>query len=630
MKFNNLITIICITAMAVYTIAEEVVEEVKKTEEEVVVEDNATAFNITEELIENRSLWDKISSAVWTLLGIIVFCVIAVKNAWDTRSNKCGGVLCGPQQFIRPSKTALSALLMSKFSDPKQKKHAKRIMDLLEAVLERKYASVQEQLTDDYDAFDPVCARASEGEKDDQYVVEKRHQREGRLLSNVELLLEKANFVPLTQSVAEFALAEDYILTVPVDVKWEAIDSEMLRYHRLNATAAAIDAEIEAMRRTGSASKRLGVLAAKRDAEAQNPLFEHKDQIMIYHRGITMDITRGKLMSEKIDALTERIMSRAFGFVRTILNLLPFVPKPKPTPEVLDMSRGVPAEECITMKRVRLQNKVLNPANFLLETTVQEPAFEEVFVLWRPKAESDTIAQMALSGLATSHVDKSHFIFAKTLRSIPLADLELVFPEKHIHMKPFDLIMMVSGLCTAAIALVSQLFTASTSSGSTGSSISSLVVTAAVAAVMKTMSSYTANMNYYNSVVQAGLNARTLGNNRCAFTYLVDAVKVQEYKETALALFCLLLQGGNSDAKKLQERCDMIIQEIDSDRTLYPVPCTIQIDDAIEKLQEFGLSTPDGKPSLVERDMEAIGNILEKYLLKQVTESVNRHSEDEK
>jgi len=588
-------------------------------------EDSNLTFgiNITEELIENRSLWDKISSAVWTLLGIIVFCVIAVKNAWDTRSNKCGGVLCAPQQYIRVSKTALSRLLTSKFTDAKQKKHAKRIMDLLDAILERKYASVQEQLTDDYDAFDPVSARESEENPNDQYKVDKRHQREGRLLSNVELLLEKANFVPLTQSVAEFALAEDYILTVPVDVKWDAIDSEMLRYHRINATANAINAEIESMRRNGAASKRLGALAAKRDAEAQNPLFEHKDQIMIYHRGMTMDITRGKLMSEKIDALTERIMSRIFGFMRAILNLLPFVPKKKPAPEVLDMSCGVPAEDCITMKRVRLQSKVLNPANFLLETTVQEPAFEEVFVLWRPKEDSETIAQMALSGLATSHVDKSHFIFAKTMRGVPLADLELVFPEKHIHMKPFDLIMMVSGLCTAAIALVSQLFTAATTTGSSG--LSSLVVTAAIAAVMKTMSSYTANMNYYNSVVQAGLNARTLGNNRCAFTYLVDAVKVQEFKETALALFTLLQVGGSCEAKKLQERCDLLVQQIDNDRTANPVPCTLQVDDAIEKLQEFGLATKDENPTLIEKDMEAIADILEKYLMKQVNESVHRH-----
>jgi len=581
-------------------------------------------INITEELIEHRSLWDKVSSAIWTLLGIIVFCVIAVKNAWDERSNKCGGVLCAPQQYIRASKTALARLIASKYSDPKQKKQVKHIMNLLDAVLERKYANIQEQITDDYDAFDPVSARGTEDSAKDQYAIEKRVQREGRLLSNVQLLLEKANFVPLTQSAYEFALGEDYILTVPVDVNWEAIDKEMLRYHRLNSTAAALESQIESMR--SGASKDLSDIAAKREAEAQNPLYEHKDEIMIFHRGMTLDITRGKLVSEKIDALTERIMSRVFGFVKAILNVLPFVPKKKPPPEVLDMSYGTPAEECVNVKRVRLQSKVLNPANFLLETTVQEPAFEEVFILWRPKADSETVAQMALSGLATSNIDKAHFIFAKTLRCVPLADLELVFPEKHIHMKPFDLIMLVSGLCTAAIALVSQVFTASTS-GVT-SDLSSLVVTAAVAAVMKTFSSYSSNMTNYNNVVQAGLNARTMGNNRCAFTYLVDAVKVQEFKETVLALFTLLQLGGSSDAKTIQERSDMLIQQVDSDRTTNPVPCILQVDDALQKLKEFGLAADGDAPSLVNKDMDAIADILENYLTKQVKESIQQHSTD--
>jgi len=581
-------------------------------------------LNITEELIEHRSLWDKISSAVWTLLGITVFCVIAVKNAWDERSNTCGGVRSAPQEYIRASKTALSRVIAGKYTDPKQKKQVKRIMDLLDAVLERKYANVQEQITDDYDAFNPLSARDTEESAKDQYVTEKRLRREGRLLSNVKLLLEKANFVPLTQSAYEFALGEDYILTVPVDVKWDAIDSEMLRYHRINSAASALESEIESMRSTGAASKGLNALAAKRQAEAQNPLYEHKDEVMIFHRGMTLDITRGKLVSEKIDALTERIMSRVFGFVKAILNLLPFVPKKKPPPEVLDMSYGAPEEDCITVKRVRLQSKVLNPANFLLETTVQEPAFEEVFVLWRPKADSETVAQMALSGLATSHIDKSHFIFAKAMRGVPLADLELVFPEKHIHMKPFDLIMMVSGLCTAAIALVSQVFNAQSSGGG---DLSSIVVTAAVAAVMKTFSSYSANMNYYNSVVQAGLNARTMGNNRCAFTYLVDAVKVQEFKETALALFSLIQLGGSSDAKTLKERSEMLIQQVDSDRTANPVPCTLQVDDALTKLQEFGLASEGAEPRLVDVDMDNLAEILENFLTKQVKDSVHHHSD---
>ena len=610
------------------------------------------AANATAEALREQTLWERVSGVVWTLLGVVVFTVIAVKNAWDTRSNNCGGVRCAPQEYIRISKTTLGRALAGKYGDRAQRRQVKRLLGLLDVVLERKYAPVQDEVVADYDAFDPTAARgnsAADGGAGagDAYVQARRQRREARFLGNVQLLLERAGFVPLTQSVADFALAEDYILTVPVDVNWDAFDSDMLRTHRLNATVAALDARITALRESrggagaGAATSAAAVLQRGRAARAlaaapREALFEHKDEVLLYHRGLTLDVTRGKLMSEKIDALTERAISWAFGFVRRLLDALPFVPKKAPAPDVLDMSGGASADRCTTVQRVRLQSKVLNPANFLLETTVQEPAFEEVFLLWRPKPESDTVAQMALSGLATSHADRAHYIFAKAMRGIPLADLELAFPEKHIHMKPFDLIMMVSGVCTALIALASQLFAAH-SHASSAHDMSSLVLTAAVAAVMKTVSSYTANMNYYNSVVQAGLNARTMGNNRCALTYLVDSVKAQEFKQAAVALVALLLAGADGPAARtdLQQRCDTLLMQIDCDRITNPVPCSLQLDDALATLRECGLvaapssSSADTVPRLATRDMDALAALLEDHLAKQLHDSVQQRNDDD-
>lgn len=638
--FQSLWAIGCIAAVAVA--ADATVSAVNATEEGEVA--NATA----EALREEQTLWERVSGVVWTLLGVVVFTVIAVKNAWDTRSNNCGGVRCAPQEYIRISKTTLGRALAGKYGDRAQRRQVKRLLGLLDVVLERKYAPVQDELVADYDAFDPTAARgnsAAEGSAGagDEYAQQRRQRQETRFLRSVQLLLERAGFVPLTQSVADFALAEDYILTVPVDVNWDAFDSDMLRNHRIAAAADAIDAKIAALRsagkkKAGSSSSSAAVAAAlqrrvdARMGETSEALFEHKDEVLLYHRGLTLDVTRGKLMSEKIDALTERAISWAFGFVRRLLDALPFVPKKAPAPDVLDMSGGAPAERCTTVQRVRLQSKVLNPANFLLETTVQEPAFEEVFLLWRPKPESDTVAQMALSGLATSHADRAHYIFAKAMRGIPLADLELAFPEKHIHMKPFDLIMMVSGVCTALIALASQLFAAH-SQASSAHDMSSLVLTAAVAAVMKTVSSYTANMNYYNSVVQAGLNARTMGNNRCALTYLVDSVKAQEYKQAAVALVTLLLAGGTAARADLQQRCDTLLMQIDCDRITNPVPCSLQLDDALATLRECGLvddaAAAADAPHLATGDMDALATLLEDHLAKQLHESVQQRNDDD-
>ena len=608
--------------MAVGVAADATVAAVNETEE------GAPLGNATAEELREQTLWERVSGVVWTLLGVVVFTVIAVKNAWDTRSTNCGGVRCAPQEYIRTSKTALGRALAAKYGVRAQRQQVKRLLRLLDVALERKYAPVQDALVADYDAFDPTAARgnsAAEGSAAaDAYAAQRRQRQETRFLGTVQQLLERADFVPL---------AEDYILTVPVDINWNAFDSDMLRYHRLNATADAIDASINAVRGGSKGATGASALeeAKKRaEQEARDPLFEHKDEVLLYHRGMTLDVTRGKLMSEKIDALTERAISWAFGFVRRLLDALPFVPKKARAPDVLDMSGGAPAERCTVVQRVRLQSKVLNPANFLLETTVQEPAFEEVFLLWRPRPESDTVAQMALSGLATSHADRAHYICAKAMRGIPLADLELAFPEKHIHMKPFDLIMMVSGVCTALIALASQLL-AARSQARSAHDLSSLVLTAAVAAVMKTASSYTANMNYYNSVVQAGLNARTMGNNRCALTYLVDSVKAQEAKQAAVALVALLLAGDAGCANAdLQQRADALLLQIDCDRLTNPVPCALRLDRALATLDECGLLDSTGALTrLATYDMDALALRLEEHLSKQLHDSLQQHNDDD-
>ena len=530
MRHTRLLLVLLGVLFAAAAVAAAVVPE---TADENATVDNATVTNSTaaaEEEAEEvqKKKWSLLSTAFWTLLGVAVFFAFAVKNAWDARSNRCVGVRCAPQQFIRVTKTALAQAIVDKYSNPEQRRKVQRILDLLDAAFDRKYAMVQEQMLADYDAFDPVAARTTssvaggageDGTGGDEYVVRRRQQQETRFLAAVQHMLIKAGFAPLTQSVADFALAEDYMLTMPVDVNWDAFDSRMLCYHRLHSATAAINAGLDALRQPGTPPRRSTAAAAAEQPKEEEELFEHKDEVMVYHRGITLDVTHGRLISQKIDALVSTAMTWVFGSVRKLVDMLPFLPARQPLPELLDLSGGAPEDACTVVKRVRLQSKVLNPANFLLESTVQEPAFEEVFVLWRPRPDSETVAQMAMSGLATQNADRSHFIFARCMRGVPLADLELVFPEKHIHMKPKDLITMVSGVCTALVALVSQLLSrkpsttdSSADSSSSSGGMAGVVLTAAVATVMKAMSAYTQSLSEYNNVVQAGLNARTLGN----------------------------------------------------------------------------------------------------------------------
>jgi hypothetical protein len=67
-------------------------------------------------------------------------------------------------------------------------------------------------------------------------------------------------------------------------------------------------------------------------------------------------------------------------------------------------------------------------------TTLQEPTFKEVIILYRlakPKNKTtETIRQIV--GEYTTTQKNEHGIFLKSFRDIPMADLETLFPEKKV------------------------------------------------------------------------------------------------------------------------------------------------------------------------------------------------------
>jgi len=287
-------------------------------------------------------------------------------------------------------------------------------------------------------------------------------------------------------------------------------------------------------------------------------------------------------------------------------------------PEVLDVTRKDMDGEAVELKRVRLQSQVLNPANFLQETTVQEPAFEELFVLWRPKETSDSVRQLRLTGHSASK-SMSNLIMVRAVKGVPMADLEIALPEKKLHMKAFDLIQLVISITMAVIALLTQLLRGLRGSNDESSSASSFVIMSAFALITKTVSTYFASMARYNSIVLSGMNARTMAADRCALTFLVDAVRAQEYAEAASAL-CVLLQMeeegvSGPQEKEIADRADELISRADPDREARPVPCHLEVPDALEKLRRLGLL--DNGTKLNAKGIDGITKILEKYLQKQ-------------
>jgi hypothetical protein len=159
----------------------------------------------------------------------------------------------------------------------------------------------------------------------------------------------------------------------------------------------------------------------------------------------------------------------------------------------------------------------------------------------------------------------------------------VVFPEKHISMKPLDLVKL---LITAAIGV--------------GVACTKLLVAAInpilAAAALTTMAGYAgrvffgfkASKDRYNHLVTNSLYHKSLDNNLGVIFYLMDSLEEQEFKETVLGYF-VLWREGDMTAATLDGRCEALIDEIFGWQTNF------EIADALAKLERDDLILRNGE-----------------------------------
>lgn len=94
-------------------------------------------------------------------------------------------------------------------------------------------------------------------------------------------------------------------------------------------------------------------------------------------------------------------------------------------------------DDGLYVERIRVENMTLGIATLLKKITIQEPTFDRIIVVYRP---------------ANTTKEMERGIFVKHFKNIPMADLEIVLPEKkNPGLTPMD---WVKFLVSAAIGLV--------------------------------------------------------------------------------------------------------------------------------------------------------------------------------
>ncbi|ONK72107.1 uncharacterized protein A4U43_C04F15780 [Asparagus officinalis] len=235
---------------------------------------------------------------------------------------------------------------------------------------------------------------------------------EQNLLTYLFQVMEKSNFKIVTDEEIDVAQSGQYLLNLPIKVDESKLDKMLLsKYFK---------------------------------EHPHENLPEFSDKYVIFHRGIGIDRTTDYFIMEKLDVIVSRLW-RCFLRVTRLQRLFVKKPRTKPTsdPKKTDEVSAETEEQDMFIERIRLENMELSFKNLLGQITIQEPTFDRMIVVYRR------------AGTKTK-IDRG--IHVKHFKNIPMADMELVLPEKkNPSLTPMDWVKFLISVVLGLVTLVTSL-----------------------------------------------------------------------------------------------------------------------------------------------------------------------------
>ncbi|KAL1314505.1 uncharacterized protein LOC107604881 isoform X2 [Arachis ipaensis] len=295
------------------------------------------------------------------------------------------------------------------------------------------------------------------------------------------------------------------------------------------------------------------------------------DKYVIFRRGIGIDRTTDLFIMEKVDMLIARLWAYLLRITR-LEKLLSRKPKrhndtnPKKDDEI-NSENGVD----LFVERIRLENMQLRRAGT------------------KSKAERG--------------------IFVKHFKDIPMADMEIVLPEKkNPGLTPMDWVKFLGSAIVGLVAVVSSL-----EMPTADWFVIIAVLSTVVGYIAKTYFTFQANLAQYQNLITQSMYDKQLDSGKGTLLHLCDDVIQQEVKEVIVSFF-ILMEQGKATRQDLDQWCEELIKEE------FGEDCNFDVDDAVGKLEKLGIVTRDtiGRYQCVglKRANEIIGTTTEELVLK--------------
>lgn len=358
--------------------------------------------------------------------------------------------------------------------------------------------------------------------------------RQAFLAAFLEVMTE-GEFKALDAETYRRAVDQRFLVDIPVRVSWSALDPAWL-------TEAAKDPQLRAFL----------------DGLEAPTVF--RDRALFFYRGFEPLEVRGWYVAAKLDLLLGRVLR---GLTAPISMF--FGKEPGPT-EPAKADRWL---QRIGLADTRWWQGLLRPA------VLREPCFRQVVLLYRPaEAPGDGPAPLVL----------------KLFRDIPLADAEMVFPDRRLGIRTLDAALMLITAVAAGPAVIKA------ASGGSGTAIALATVLGGYA--VKLVGQYFQKRRQHKARLTATLYAKSQDTDVGVLQYLVDAAGTQSAAEVAL-VYHHLRQGGPSAAQPLDKSIEAWL------RAEFEADPDYDVQDALRRAEDFGLllQTPEGGYEAVELDV---------------------------
>lgn len=236
-----------------------------------------------------------------------------------------------------------------------------------------------------------------------------------------------------------------------------------------------------------------------------------------------------------------------------------------------DKDSGADAHN-LRFERIRIQNMDISFQNLFTQNTVQEPTFDRMIVVYRRASKPHHI----IDPLGDRAIHIRHF------RNIPLADMELVLPEKkNPGLTPMDWVKLLISALVGLVALFG-----STEVGEGDVWVLLAILGGIVGYIVKIYFTFQANLVLYQNLITQSLYDKQLDSGRGTILHLCDDVIQQEVKEVIMAYFVLMSQGKATD-QELDRRCEELMT------TKFGEKCDFDVHDALVKLEKLDIITKD-------------------------------------